>query len=129
MNVSIVSAEREVWRGDAEMVVARSPEGEFGIMKGHIPFLAALVPGLIKVHTGSNVETFLVTGGFLEASGPSSDDYHVIVLADDAEEVGDIDEAETARRIEEIRAKQAEDHAEEFSEAALRVAMAADERD
>jgi F-type H+-transporting ATPase subunit epsilon len=128
LEVSIVSAEREVWRGDAEMVVARSPEGEFGIMRGHIPFLAALVPGLVKVHTsGSSIETFLVTGGFLEASG-SMDDYHVILLADDAEEVGEIDDAEVARRIEAIRASQAEQDTSERSEAALRGSLAAGER-
>jgi F-type H+-transporting ATPase subunit epsilon len=104
VDVSIVSAEREVWRGEADLVVARSPEGEFGIMRGHIPFLAALVPGLVKVSSGTKTDTFLVTGGFLEASG-GADDYHVIVLADDAEEVGDIEPAEAARRIEEAKQK------------------------
>jgi F-type H+-transporting ATPase subunit epsilon len=124
LDVSIVSPEREVWRGDAEMVVARSPEGEFGIMRGHIPFLAALVPGIVKVHIGgASIETFLVTGGFLEASG-SLDDYHVILLADDAEEVGDIDDAEVARRIEAIRAAQAEEETSQMSEAALRASLA-----
>ena len=49
MDVSIVSPEQEVWRGEAELVIARSPEGEFGIMRGHIPFLAALVPGKLTI--------------------------------------------------------------------------------
>ncbi|HVF52926.1 MAG TPA: ATP synthase F1 subunit epsilon [Actinomycetota bacterium] len=84
MKVSIVSPEKKVWQGEAELVIARSPEGEFGIMKGHIPFLAALVPGLVTIVSGATREAFQVSGGFLEASGPA-DDYHVIVLADDAE--------------------------------------------
>ncbi|HEU4481207.1 MAG TPA: ATP synthase F1 subunit epsilon [Actinomycetota bacterium] len=128
MDVSIVSAEREVWRGDADLVVARSPEGEFGIMRGHIPFLAALIPGLVKVSGGTATQTFLVSGGFLEASGPS-DDYHVIVLADDAEEVGDIDPAEAARRIEEMRRQKTEDKTGDRSDAALRASLAAGERE
>lgn len=102
MDVSIVSAEREVWRGEADLVVGRSPEGEFGIMRGHIPFLAALVPGLLKISGGGTNQRFLITGGFLEASGTQAD-YHVIVLADDAEEVGDIDDAELTRRLEAAR--------------------------
>lgn len=103
MNVSIVSAEAEVWRGEADMVLARSPEGEFGIQRGHIPFLAALEPGAVTVVSGTSRMTWLVPGGFLEASGPM-DDYHVIVLADDAEETGDLDPHELARRIERMRA-------------------------
>lgn len=87
MDVSIVSPEKEVWSGDADMVVARSPEGEFAILRGHVPFLAALVPGRVAVVDGNRRSEFEVPGGFLEASGPL-DDYHVIVLADAAEEVG-----------------------------------------
>lgn len=100
MDVSIVSPERELWRGQADLVVGRSPEGEFGIMSGHIPFLAALVPGTVSVVSGGDREVFFVPGGFLEASG-SGDDYHVIVLADDARNVSDVGEAEIRRMIEE----------------------------
>lgn len=127
MDVSIVTPEQEVWSGDTELVVARSPEGEFGIMRGHIPFLAALVPGLVTVVSGGARESFIVPGGFLEASGPV-DDYHVIVLADDAEPAGDIDAAEAKRRIEEAqRERDRELDAEERGEAELRAAMAGPE--
>jgi F-type H+-transporting ATPase subunit epsilon len=129
MNVSIVAADRNVWQGDAELVIARSPEGEFGIMRGHIPFLAALVPGRVTVVSGGSRETFLVTGGFLEASGPMSDEYHVIVLADDAEEVGDIDDSELQQKIEDMKKRVAEDDdADERADAKLRGSMAAGER-
>ena len=121
-SVSIVTPEESVYEGEAELVIARSPEGEFGIMAGHIPFLAALVPGIVTVVSGSSRESFVVTGGFLEASG-GHDDYHVIVLADDAEEVGEMDAAEAQRRIEEARHK-AEQDRDERTEAALRAAMA-----
>ncbi|HEX2293932.1 MAG TPA: ATP synthase F1 subunit epsilon [Actinomycetota bacterium] len=122
MQVSIVSPEEEVWRGDADMVVARSPEGEFGIMRGHIPFLAALVPGRVAVVTGNQREEFFVPGGFLEASG-TQDDYHVIVLADSAENLADIDVAEARRVADEARRRRDED-TDERAEAEMRVALA-----
>lgn len=122
MQVSIVSPEEEVWRGDADMVVARSPEGEFGIMRGHIPFLAALVPGRVAVVTGSQREEFFVPGGFLEASG-TRDDYHVIVLADSAENLADMDVAEARRLADEAR-RRADEDVDERAEAEMRVALA-----
>ena len=122
MNVSIVSAEEKVWEGEADLVIARSPEGEFGIMRGHIPFLAALVPGVVGVVSGNDRKEYFVPGGFLEASGPA-DDYHVIVLADDAELLGDIDVAEAKRKLDEAK-RRAEDQSDDRAEAALRVEMA-----
>ncbi|MDQ4145769.1 MAG: ATP synthase F1 subunit epsilon [Actinomycetota bacterium] len=122
MNVSIVSPEEKVWEGDADLVVARSPEGEFGIMRGHIPFLAALVPGVVGVVSGGERQEFFVPGGFLEASGPA-DDYHVIVLADNAESLADIDVAEARRRLDEAR-RRAEESSDDRVEASLRVEMA-----
>lgn len=121
MQVSIVSPEEMVWEGDADMVVARSPEGEFAILRGHIPFLAALVPGIVKVGSGNSQEIFFVSGGVLEASG-SMDDYHVIVLADDAEPAGDITLDEARRRLIEARGR--EEDIDERAEAELRAAMA-----
>jgi F-type H+-transporting ATPase subunit epsilon len=121
LQVSIVSPEEMVWEGDADMVVARSPEGEFAILRGHIPFLAALVPGIVKVVSGNSQEIFFVSGGVLEASG-SMDDYHVIVLADDAELAGEITLEEARRRLAEARGR--EENIDERAEAELRAAMA-----
>ena len=128
MDVSIVTPEEEIWSGDADLVIARSPEGEFGIMRGHIPFLAALVPGLVTIVSGGNRTSYIVPGGFLEASrGGDSDDYHVIVLADGAEEAGDIDAAEARRRIEEAKKKADEESYDRRSEAGLAAALAGPE--
>jgi F-type H+-transporting ATPase subunit epsilon len=110
-----------VWEGDADMVVARSPEGEFAILRGHIPFLAALVPGIVKVVSESSQEVFFVSGGVLESSGPM-DDYHVIVLADDAQPAGDITLEEARNRLIEARGR--EEDIDERAEAELRAAMA-----
>ena len=126
MDVSIVTPEEEIWSGEADLVIGRSPEGEFGIMKGHIPFLAALVPGLVTIVSGGNRESYIVPGGFLEASGPA-DDYHVIVLADGAEHAGDIDAAEARKRIEEAKKKADEESHDRRSEAELAAALAGPE--
>jgi F-type H+-transporting ATPase subunit epsilon len=121
VNVSIVSPEKEIWRGEADMVVARSPEGEFAILRGHIPFLAGLVPGIVKVVADGDEDVYFVTGGVLEASG-SRDDYHVIVLADTARPVGEIDVDEAKRLLEEQRGRM--EDVDQRAEAEMRVALA-----
>ncbi|GMA92168.1 hypothetical protein GCM10025869_26970 [Homoserinibacter gongjuensis] len=45
LNVAVVSAERELWTGEATQVIARTTEGEIGILTGHEPVLAILAPG------------------------------------------------------------------------------------
>jgi F-type H+-transporting ATPase subunit epsilon len=121
MHVSLVSPEERVWEGEAEMVVARSPEGEFAILRGHIPFLAALVPGVVKITSEGSQDVFLVTGGVLEASGPM-DDYHVIVLADDAVPGGEVDFEDAKRRL--MRSRGEDEDLDSMAEAELRVAIA-----
>jgi F-type H+-transporting ATPase subunit epsilon len=121
VRVSLVSPEERIWEGEAEMVVARSPEGDFAIMRGHIPFLAALVPGVVKISSNGSQDVFFVTGGVLEASG-STDDYHVIVLADDAVAGGEIDLEEAKRRL--LRARGKDEDIDERAEAELRSALA-----
>jgi F-type H+-transporting ATPase subunit epsilon len=49
LNVSVVSADQEVWSGEASMVVARTVEGEIGILPGHEPMLAILAVGEVRV--------------------------------------------------------------------------------
>ena len=49
LNVSVVSADQEVWSGAASMVVARTTEGEIGILPGHEPILAILASGEVRL--------------------------------------------------------------------------------
>lgn len=49
LNVSVVSAEQEVWSGEASLVVAKTLDGEIGIMRGHQPVLALLAQGSVRV--------------------------------------------------------------------------------
>lgn len=57
LNVSVVAADHEVWSGEASMVVARTVEGQIGILPGHEPLLAILATGEVRVtlHGGESV--------------------------------------------------------------------------
>lgn len=66
LTVSVVSADQEVWSGEASMVVARTTEGEIGILAGHEPLLAILASGEVRLTTsGGRVVTANADDGFL----------------------------------------------------------------
>ncbi len=52
LNVSVVSADQQVWSGEVTMVVARTTEGEIGILAGHEPMLAILARGEVRLTLG-----------------------------------------------------------------------------
>jgi len=62
IHVSIVSAEREVWSGEATQISAKTKIGEIGILAGHEPVLATLAEGTVRVTT--------TDGGRVEVSAP-----------------------------------------------------------
>jgi len=66
LNVSVVSADQEIWSGEASQLIARTTEGEIGILPGHEPLLAILAKGEVRVTAvgGENV-TALADEGFL----------------------------------------------------------------
>ncbi|MGW4927736.1 F0F1 ATP synthase subunit epsilon [Agromyces sp. NPDC004153] len=72
LNVSVVSADQEVWSGEASMVVARTVEGEIGILPGHEPMLAILAGGEVRVTLPSG-EKVMATAedGFLSVQSDS----------------------------------------------------------
>ncbi|MEJ1091755.1 F0F1 ATP synthase subunit epsilon [Microbacterium istanbulense] len=70
LNVSLVSAEAEIWSGQASLVVAKTVEGEIGIMAGHEPVLAILAQGEVRI-TGVDGGKVLANAqdGFLSMEG------------------------------------------------------------
>jgi F-type H+-transporting ATPase subunit epsilon len=99
----IVSQDRMVFEGDADIVVLPGTDGEMGILPHHAPLLTTLKIGIVKVRYGGKEEIFTVAGGVAEVQPDI-----VTVLADAAENVEEIDvaRAEAARkRAEEILAK------------------------
>lgn len=93
MHVELVSPERILYSGDAEMVVCRTVGGgDIAFLPGHAPFLGALEIWPVKIRTGSGDEEAAVHGGFVHVKESS-----VIILSDVAELKSDID-AERARK-------------------------------
>ncbi len=81
LHVEVVAVDREVWSGEATMVIARTTEGEIGVLPGHSPLLGLLKePSQVRVKlAGGEQLTYDVTGGFL-----SVDANGVTVLAESA---------------------------------------------
>jgi F-type H+-transporting ATPase subunit epsilon len=89
LRLDIVSAEKEIFSGEATMVFASGELGELGIAPGHTPLLTSLKKGNITATLpNGNQEIFYVSGGMLEVQP-----YMVTVLADTAQRADDIDEA------------------------------------
>ena len=66
LTVSVVSADQEVWSGEATMVIAKTVEGEIGILAGHEPLLAILAEGEVRVTQSSGARiTAQADDGFL----------------------------------------------------------------
>lgn len=64
--VDVVSPEQTVWSGEATFVIARTPDGELGILADHEPVMAALETGAVMIEAGSERTTIGVHGGFLQ---------------------------------------------------------------
>jgi F-type H+-transporting ATPase subunit epsilon len=89
LHVELVSVERLLWSGDATMVIARTTEGELGVLPGHAPLLGELAPGgivRIQEEGGGEELVFAVHGGFLSVTEDG-----VSVLAELAERSDEID--------------------------------------
>ncbi|RNB82674.1 F0F1 ATP synthase subunit epsilon [Brevibacillus panacihumi] len=87
MTVEVVTPERVVYSGQAEMVIARGVQGDLGILPNHMPMVTPLktAPVQIKVE-GDQTMRMAVSGGFMEVRGDK-----VTILAETAELPGDID--------------------------------------
>jgi len=115
LQVELVSPERILWSGEADMVVARTSEGDIAFLTGHAPFIGALGIGAVSIRaTDGTEERAAVHGGFVEVSGD-----RVTILSDVAELASDIDAARARRALEQAERRTGElDDAE--VEAALR---------
>jgi F-type H+-transporting ATPase subunit epsilon len=86
--LEIVTPERTVLQQEVEMVIARTIEGEIGVMTGHIPIVTVLEPGVMRINSDQGEELRVaISGGFLEMSA----DNKLTVLAQTAELSSEID--------------------------------------
>lgn len=111
MNVELVAPDRKIWTGEAEMVIARTTEGDIGILPNHEPMLGVLVESPVRIKHGEGAELVAaVHGGFLSVTRDTvSILAEVVELADeidasrarqslDSAKGGDDDEAKAAAR-------------------------------
>lgn len=95
LHVEVVTAERELYNGEANIVDAPGVDGQMGILPEHAAMLSLLGAGALRIKLGGAEDILFVSGGFLEVSND-----RVTVLADTAEHADEIDEAraQEARR-------------------------------
>ncbi|MBA2558550.1 MAG: F0F1 ATP synthase subunit epsilon [Propionibacteriales bacterium] len=99
LQVDLVAADRVVWSGEASMVVARTTDGEVGILKDHAPVLSVLVQSGVELETADNGRLYaVVDGGFLSVANNK-----VSILSSYAQLADEIDVAEARRALEEAR--------------------------
>jgi len=115
LNVALVSPERILYSGDADMVVCRTTDGEIAFLTGHAPFVGALGIGLVRIKLPDGSETAAaVHGGFVEVR-----DNEVSILSDVAELADQID-VERARRARDEAERCLRETNDAACEAALR---------
>ncbi|MBC7223155.1 MAG: F0F1 ATP synthase subunit epsilon [Anaerolineae bacterium] len=123
LTCEVVTAERLLFSGEVDLVLAPGIEGQLGILPNHAPLITALLPGELIVRQGDEEIVFAVGGGFLEVVHNK-----VTVLADSAERAEEIDVeralAAKRRAEERLAQRRAEDIDHARAEAALRRAMA-----
>ena len=87
LQVELVAADRLVWSGQATMVIARTTEGDVGILPNHAPLLSSIIEGVVDVQTADG-ETWIaaVDAGFLSVANN-----RISILSEHAEMSHDID--------------------------------------
>ena len=115
MQVELVAADRTVWSGEAKMVIARTTDGDVGVLPNHAPMLSLMVDGIVDITTGDG-ETWIaaVDAGFLSVANN-----RISILSEHAEMSHDIDLERARQDLE-----RAQSAGEDGDEAADEVARA-----
>jgi F-type H+-transporting ATPase subunit epsilon len=113
----LVSPEKLAFSGEVDQVDIPGVEGDFGVLAGHAPVVAAIRPGILTVTTrGGTREKIIVLGGLAEVSEKG-----LTVLADVATSIEELDHARFAETISEMEAKLAEKEGSELDHAIERL--------
>ena len=117
LNVDLVAADRQVWSGEATMVIARTTDGDIGILPGHAPVLGVLEGSAVQIRTGDErTVVAAVHGGFLSVA-----DNRVAILAELAELAEEIDVEQERQTL--ARARHEDESEEDFQAAELRASV------
>lgn len=107
LHVELVAADRLVWSGEAKMVIARTTEGDVGILVGHAPLLSVIIEGVVDVQTADG-ETWVaaVDAGFMSVANN-----RVSILSERAEMSHEIDLEKARQELERAKASGENDDA------------------
>ena len=102
LQVELVAADRTVWSGQARTVIAKTAEGDIGVLRDHTPVLSLLVPGVVEIdpEDGDRLQV-AVDGGFISVANN-----RVSILAEHAALAADIDVEAARRRLEEAQGQE-----------------------
>jgi len=109
-HVDVVTPEAIIWTGEAEMVVARTTEGDIGILADHEPTMAALATGAVRIIHAEGTTSAGLHGGFLQIFR------NTVTLLTDRAEIVEGDLAEARRLAAELRAAAEEEEEEQQQE-------------
>ncbi|MFB6290337.1 MAG: F0F1 ATP synthase subunit epsilon [Candidatus Bipolaricaulia bacterium] len=98
MNFKLLTPDRQVFSGEAELVGGRTEEGSFSLLPRHIPAVMELEPATVKVEGPEGIKRFVVHGGFLFKER----DETVRLLTREARDYEELDSAELEERIEDL---------------------------
>jgi F-type H+-transporting ATPase subunit epsilon len=112
----LVSPEKLAFSGEVDQVDIPGLEGDFGVLAGHAPVVAAVRPGILTVRSGGTQDKIIVLGGLAEVS-----DKGLTVLADVATSMQEVDKSAFADKIAEMEEKLAEKEGSELDRAIERL--------
>jgi F-type H+-transporting ATPase subunit epsilon len=112
----LVSPEKLAFSGEVDQVDIPGAEGDFGVLDGHAPVVAAMRPGVLVIRTGTSQQKIIVLGGLAEVS-----DNKLTVLADVATSIEELDRARFAATISEMEEGLKEKQGDELDQAIERL--------
>jgi F-type H+-transporting ATPase subunit epsilon len=112
----LVSPEKLAFSGNVDQVDVPGVEGDFGVLAGHAPVVAAVRPGILTINTGGSRQKMIVLGGLAEVS-----ENRLTVLADVATSMQEVDRAQFAETIAEMEEKLSEKEGTELDRAIERL--------
>ena len=112
----LVSPEKLAFSGEVDQVDVPGVEGDFGVLAGHAPVVAAIRPGILTVISGGSKQKIIVLGGLAEVSAKG-----LTVLADVATSIDELDRTQFAETIADMEAKLSEKEGSELDHALERL--------
>ena len=116
LHFDLVSPEKLAFSGEVDQVDVPGLEGDFGVLAGHAPIVAAVRPGILTITVDGAHQKIIVLGGLAEMSEKG-----LTVLANTATSTEELDRAQFAAEISEMEAKLAEKEGSEFDRAIERL--------